>query len=79
MSLSRGRARTADPSTPNGTSRPLLWFDSRHIERLFRAWVRRMLLGEDLLTGAIVDTLISWRHSGFSIPPRFRLTNRPAD
>ena len=29
---------------PDSTFRPLAWFDSRHVERLFRAEVLRMLL-----------------------------------
>ena len=51
---------------PDGTLRPLAWFDSRHVERLFRAEVLRMLLEKELITEAIVDNLLSWRHSGFS-------------
>ncbi len=52
--------------TPGGAFRPLAWFDSRHVERLFRAEVLRMLLGKKLITEAVVDNLLSWRHSGFS-------------
>ena len=38
--------------TPDGTFRPLVWFRSQHIERLFRAEVLRMLLGKELITEA---------------------------
>ena len=44
---------------PDGTFRPLAWFDSQHVERLFRAEVLRMLLGRELITEAIVDNLLS--------------------
>ncbi len=62
--------------TPDGSFRPLLWFDSRHVERLFRAEVLRMLLGKELITEAIVDTLLSWRHSGFSVHGAVRVEDR---
>ncbi len=52
--------------TPDGTFRPLAWFRSQHVERLFRAEVLRMLLHKELISEAIVDSLLSWRHSGFS-------------
>ena len=60
----------------NGTFRPLAWFDSRHLERLFRAEVLRMLLGKELVTEAIVDNLLSWRHSGFSAHGTVRVEDR---
>ena len=41
--------------TPDGNFRPLAWFDSRQVERLFRAEVLRMLLGKELISEAIVD------------------------
>ena len=52
--------------TPDGTFRPLVWFHSQHVERRFRAEVLRMLLGKELISEAVVDNLLSWRHSGFS-------------
>ena len=53
-------------STPDGAFRQLVWFDSRHVERLFRAEVLRRLLDKGLISEAVVDNLLSWRHSGFS-------------
>ena len=61
--------------TPDGTFRPLGWFDSQHVERLFRAEVLRMLLSRELITEAIVDNLLSWRHSGFSAHVAVRVEN----
>jgi Tol biopolymer transport system component len=52
--------------TPDGAFRPLAWFDSRHVERLFRAKVLRRLLDKELISEAVVDNLLSWRHRGFS-------------
>jgi len=52
---------------PDGTFRPLAWFDSRHVERLFRAEGLRRLLDMELITAAVVDNLLSWRHSGPAI------------
>jgi len=52
--------------TPDGTFRPLAWFHSQHVERLFRAEVLRMLLVKELISEAVVDNLLSWHHSGFS-------------
>lgn len=51
---------------PDGTFQPLVWFDSRHVERLFRGEVLRRLLDKELIFEAVVDNLLSWRHSGFS-------------
>jgi len=61
---------------PDGTLRPLAWFDSGHVERLFRAEVLRMLLEKELITEAIVDNLLSWRHSGFSAHGAVRVEDR---
>ena len=60
---------TNDPerlARPDGAFRPLAWFDSRHVERLFRAEVLRILLSRNLITEQVVTNLLSWRHSGFS-------------
>lgn len=70
--------------------RATLWFHSRHVERLFRADVLRMLLGKELITEAIVDNLLSWRHTRLQevYNPRLRrrkwsgrpaLNSRPAE
>jgi hypothetical protein len=40
---------------PDGTFRPLAWFDSRHVERLFRAEVLRMLLDKELVQFLVPD------------------------
>ncbi len=61
---------------PDGTFRPLAWFHSQHVERLFRAEVLRMLLGKELITEAIVENLLSWRHSGFSAHGAVRVEDR---
>ncbi len=63
-------------SLPDGSFRPLAWFHSQHVERLFRAEVLRMLLGKDLITEAIVDNLLSWRHSGFSVHGAVQVEDR---
>jgi hypothetical protein len=62
--------------TPGGTFRPLAWFGSRHVEKLFRAEVLRMLLDKELVTEATVDNLLSWRHSGFSAHGAVRVEDR---
>jgi hypothetical protein len=61
---------------PDGAFRPLAWFDSLHVERLFRAEVLRMLLGKELIGEATVDNLLSWRHSGFSAHGAVRVEDR---
>ena len=61
---------------PDGAFRPLAWLDSRHVERLFRAEVLRMLLEKELITEAIVNNLLSWRHSGFSAHGAVRVEDR---
>ncbi len=49
---------------------------SQHVERLFRAEVLRMLLHKELISEAIVDNLLSWRHSGFSAHGAVRVEDR---
>ncbi len=61
---------------PAGTFRPLSCFHSQHVERLFRAEVLRMLLDKELINEAIVDNLLSWRHSGFSVHGGVRVDER---
>jgi hypothetical protein len=51
---------------PDGSFRPLVWFDPQQVERLFRAEVLRTLLSRNLITEQVVTNLLSWRHSGFS-------------
>ena len=52
---------------PDGTFDRFPYFDVSLIERLFRAELLRVLLGKDLICQDIVDNLLSWRHSGFSV------------
>ena len=52
---------------PDGTFDRFPSFDVSLIERLFRAELLRVLLGKDLICQDIVDNLLSWRHSGFSV------------
>jgi hypothetical protein len=61
---------------PDGAFRTLAWFDSRHVERLFRAEVLRMFLDKELVTEATIDNLLSWRHSGFSAHGAVRVEDR---
>lgn len=62
--------------TPGGAFRPIAWFHSQHVERLFRAEVLRMLLGKELIIEAVVDNLLSWRHSGSSAHAAVRVEDR---
>ncbi len=52
---------------PDGTFDRFPYFDVSLIERLFRAELLRVLLGKELICQDIVDNLLSWRHSGFSV------------
>jgi len=54
-------------------------FDVSLIERLFRAELLRVLLGKDLISQDIVDNLLSWRHSGFSVHGDVKAHDRDAD
>jgi hypothetical protein len=51
----------------DGSLERFAYFDPRLIERLFRAEVLRMLRGKGLISQDIVDNLLSWPHSGFSV------------
>ena len=51
----------------DGTFERFPCFDVSLIERIFRAELLRMLLGKDLICQDVVDNLLSWRHSGFSV------------
>jgi hypothetical protein len=61
---------------PDGTFRHLLYFDSKKVERLFRAEVLRMLLDKGLIDAATVENILSWSHSGFSINGAVQAENR---
>ena len=42
-------------------------FETKHIESIFRHKVFKMLLSKDKITEDLVELLMSWRHSGFSV------------
>jgi len=46
------------------------------VERLFRAEVLRRLLDKELISEAVIDNLLSWRHSGFSAHGAVRVEDR---
>ncbi len=54
-------------SCPDGTFQRFTHFDASLVERLFRAELLRILLGKGLISQDIVENLLSWRHSGFSV------------
>ena len=51
-------------------------FDAPLIERIFRAELLRMLRGKGLISQEIVDNLLSWHHSGFSVHGDVRAHDR---
>ncbi|MGB6361685.1 MAG: transposase [Thermoanaerobaculia bacterium] len=51
-------------------------FNSRHLERLFRAEVLRMLVDKGLIGEETVRNLLAWRHSGFSVHGAVRVEDR---
>jgi hypothetical protein len=61
---------------PAGAFRQLPRFNSRHVERLFRAEVLRMLVGKGLIGEETVRNLLAWRHSGFSVHGAVRVEDR---
>ncbi len=52
---------------PDRGFRHLPRFNSRHLERLFRGEVLRMLVDKTIIDEEIVRSLLAWRHSGFSV------------
>ncbi len=52
---------------PDGTFRHLLAFDSSSVEKLFRAEVLRLLVARGKIARDVVENLLTWRHSGFSV------------
>ncbi len=52
---------------PDGTFQRFTHFDTSLVERLFRAELLRILLCKGLISQDIVENLLSWRHSGFSV------------
>ena len=53
-------------------------YDVHLIERLFRAEVLRLLTGKGLISQDVVDNLLSWPHSGFSVHGDVRVPDRDA-
>ena len=54
------------------------FFDAQLIERLFRAEVLRLLMDRGLISQEVVDNLLSWRHSGFSVHADVKVADRQA-
>jgi len=52
---------------PDGSFRHLLAFDSSQVEKLFRAEVLRLLVARGKISDEVVQNLLSWQHSGFSV------------
>lgn len=52
---------------PDGTFRHLLAFDSSSVEKLLRAEVLRLLVARGKISEDVVENLLTWRHSGFSV------------
>ncbi|MGB6640407.1 MAG: hypothetical protein WBG67_06510, partial [Thermoanaerobaculia bacterium] len=55
-----------------------MWLNSRHLERLFRAEILRMLVDKGLIGEETVRNLLAWRHSGFSVHGAVQVDNREA-
>ena len=62
----------------DGTFERFTFFDTHLMERLFRAEVLRLLRGKGLITQEVVDNLLSWRHSGFSVHGDVKVPDREA-
>ncbi len=62
----------------DGTFERFTFFDTGLIERLFRAEVLRMLTGKGLISQDVVENLMSWPHSGFSVHGDVRVPDRAA-
>ena len=61
---------------PDGTFERFPYFDTSLIERLFRAELLRLLVDKDLICQDIVDNLLSWHHSGFSVHGEVKAPDR---
>jgi hypothetical protein len=61
-----------------GTFERFTFLDTSLIERLFRAEVLRLLMGKGLVSQEVVDNLLSWRHSGFSVHADVKVADRQA-
>jgi hypothetical protein len=61
-----------------GTFERFTYFDTHLMERLFRAEVLRLLVSKGLISQDVVDNLLSWPHSGFSVHGDVRVPDREA-
>jgi hypothetical protein len=53
-----------------------LYLDSSQVEKLFRAEVLRLLVERRKIGDEVVQSLLSWRHSGFSVHATVRVEER---
>jgi len=72
------RRDRAAPRRREGTFERFTYFDTCLIERLFRAEVLRLLVSKGLISQDVVDNLLSWRHSGFSVHGDVKVSDRDA-
>ncbi len=62
----------------DGSFRHLLWVDGEAVERLWRAEVLRLLVERGKIGPEVVESLLSWRHSGFSVHAGVRVEEKPS-
>ncbi len=62
----------------DGSFRHLLWVDVEALERLWRAEVLRLLVKRGKIGQEVVESLLSWRHSGFSVHAGVRVEEKAA-
>ena len=56
----------------------MLWVDGEALERLWRAEVLRLLVERGKIGQEVVESLLSWRHSGFSVHAGVRVEEKAA-
>ncbi len=62
----------------DGSFRHLLWVDGEALERLWRSEVLRLLVERGKIGQEVVESLLSWRHSGFSVHAGVRVEEKPS-
>jgi hypothetical protein len=62
----------------DGTFERFPFFDTHLIEELFRAELLRVMVDKGLISQDVVDNLLSWRHSGFSVHGEVKVPDREA-
>jgi hypothetical protein len=62
-----------DGFDPNGQFSFLPIHDTAHLTQLLGQRIVGLFLGPDLVTGSFAETLLRWRHSGFSVDNSVRL------